>query len=108
MDIKKETSTIVFNTSDLELSDASLYSEALQTQQVQSARTFDTKMQRASIHFPTALPADSKAQLQVGFTGKLTDSMQGYYKSGWEVDGKIKFYALTQFEVRLSSHLLLI
>jgi aminopeptidase 2 len=103
LDIKKETSTIVFNSVDLKLSDVSIYSFASKTHQVQAARTFDTTMGRATVHFPTALPAGSKAQLQIGFEGDLTSNMQGYYKSGWEHEGKTKYYALTQFEVSSSS-----
>jgi aminopeptidase 2 len=98
LDIKKETSTIVFNTMDLNLSDASIYSLASKTQQVQVAQTIDGTMGRATVHFRTPLPAGSKAQLQIGFKGNLTSSMQGYYKSGWEHEGKTKYYALTQFE----------
>jgi aminopeptidase 2 len=98
LDIKKETSTIVFNTADLELSDVSIYSETLKVQQVQSSRTFEKETERAVVHFANPLPAGSKAQLQVGFQGKLTSSMQGYYKSSWEHEGKQKHYALTQFE----------
>ena len=90
----------MFNTADLDLSDVCLYSEALKTQQVQSCRTLDKNMERAIVHFTTPLPAGSKAQLQVGFQGKLTSSMQGYYKSSWVHEGKQKYYALTQFEVR--------
>lgn len=80
LDILEETSQVVFNTAELELTDASIYSESLKTQQVQSSRTVDKKMERASVHFPTALPAGSKAQLQIGFQGKLTGSMQGEFQ----------------------------
>ena len=89
----------MFNTADLELSEVSIYSGTLKIQQVQSSRTFDKEMERAVVHFATPLPAGSKAQLQVGFQGKLTSSMQGFYKSSWEHEGKQKNYALTQFEV---------
>jgi aminopeptidase 2 len=100
LQIKKETSTVVFNVADLELSNISLYSEALGIQQVPAALTFDKEQERAVVHFANPLPATSKARLQVGFQGKLTSSMQGYYKSSWENEGKTKDYALTQFEVR--------
>ncbi|KIM80851.1 hypothetical protein PILCRDRAFT_9278 [Piloderma croceum F 1598] len=98
LQIKKETSTVIFNVADLELSNISLYSEALGIQQVPAALTFDKEQERAVVHFANSLPATSKARLQVGFQGKLTSSMQGYYKSSWENEGKTKDYALTQFE----------
>ena len=75
---------MVFNTAELELTDASIYSESLKIQQVQSSRTVDEKMERASVHFPTALPAGSKAQIQIGFQGKLTGSMQGKFQGEME------------------------
>jgi len=99
LDVKKATSTIVFNTADLQLGVASLYSDELKTEEVQSSCAIDTTAERATLNFPTLLPAGSKAQLHVGFQGKLTGSMMGYYMSSWEQDGKTKYYALTQFEV---------
>ena len=78
----------------------SIYSEALKIQQAPSTLTFDKEQERVVVHFAKPLPASSKARLQVSFRGKLTSSMQGYYKSSWEHEGKKKDYALTQFEVR--------
>lgn len=102
LDIKEQTSTIVFNVMDLELNHVAIVPAASKIQ-ILSALTFDKKMGRASVNLHTALPAGSKAQLQVGFQGQLTSSMQGYYKSGWEHEGKTKYYALTQFEVSFFS-----
>lgn len=79
----------------------SIYSDALQTEQEQAGESFDSTQERITYHFPTRLPAGSKANLKVGFSGKLTGSMTGYYKSTYEADGKQKAYALTQFEVCL-------
>jgi aminopeptidase 2 len=75
-----------------------IYSEALKIEQLQSGESFDTVAERVTYSFPTALPAGSKAELRIGFGGKLTGGMAGYYKSSWEHEGKTKFYALTQFE----------
>lgn len=98
MDIITHTSTIVFNTVDLELDHLAITLADSKTR-ILSAPTFDKIMGRASVNLPSILSAGSKAQLQVGFRGKLTSSMQGYYKSGWEHEGNAKYYALTQFEV---------
>lgn len=105
LDVKQETSTIVLNTADLDLSNASIYSDALKKEQAHTSLTSDTIAERATLQFATPLPAGSKAQLQIGFQGKLTGSMLGYYRSAWEVEGKTKYYALTQFEVRLNFYL---
>lgn len=98
LDVKTETSTLVFNSSDLTLGNITLHSDALQTSQTESSRSFEQEQERMHVHFATALPAGSKAQLQIAFDGKLTGSMMGYYHSTYEVDGKTKYYALTQFE----------
>ncbi|EGO21509.1 hypothetical protein SERLADRAFT_372157 [Serpula lacrymans var. lacrymans S7.9] len=98
LDVKKETSSIVFNTAELDLKDASIYSDVLKTEQVETARSFDTAAERVTLQFSTPLPAGSKARLSIGFAGKLTTSMMGYYKSSYEHEGKTKNYALTQFE----------
>jgi aminopeptidase 2 len=73
----------------------------LKIEQVQSSEFFDTVAERVTYNFPTSLPAGSKAELRIGFGGKLTGGMAGYYKSSWELDGRTKSYALTQFEASL-------
>ncbi|TFK50212.1 hypothetical protein OE88DRAFT_1736470 [Heliocybe sulcata] len=98
LDVLKETSTIVLNTSQLKLGEASVYSDALKTEQIQSSTDVNTKTERATITFGSALPIGSKAKLRIGFTGELDTSMAGYYRSKWTEDGKAKYYGLTQFE----------
>ncbi|EIN08063.1 hypothetical protein PUNSTDRAFT_126849 [Punctularia strigosozonata HHB-11173 SS5] len=98
LDVKAETSTLVFNSSDLNLGNITLQSDALHTAQTESSRSFEKEQERMHVHFATSLPAGSKAQLQIAFDGKLTGSMMGYYYSTYEQDGKTKYYALTQFE----------
>lgn len=52
---------------------------------------------------PFLFPAGSKAELKIGFEGQLGGSMVGYYKSSYALDGKTKYYALTQFAVIYAS-----
>ncbi|KAF7338457.1 Aminopeptidase [Mycena venus] len=98
LDIHEETSTVELNSNDLDLGTASIYSDVLQSEQLQSGQTVDKDLQRVTFTFPNALPAGSKAQLKVAFNGLLKSSMTGYYMSAWEEDGQTKYYALTQFE----------
>jgi aminopeptidase N len=99
-DVKERTSTLVFNSSGLDLRDAVIYSEAVETkEQVPHSQNFDETSERFTLQFSVPLPAGSKAQLRVSFRGDLTGSLLGYYKSSWENHGKKKYYALTQFEV---------
>ncbi|KXN83489.1 Aminopeptidase 2, mitochondrial [Leucoagaricus sp. SymC.cos] len=98
LNVKKPTSRIVLNTSDLDLGKASLYSDTLKAEQVLGEQTFDKTSERVAYNLGSTLPAGSKASLKVYFKGELTGSMMGYYKSTYEKDGKKKYYALTQFE----------
>ncbi|KAF8841202.1 hypothetical protein BDN67DRAFT_902084 [Paxillus ammoniavirescens] len=98
LEVKDETSSLVFNVADLEISDVSLYSHALETQQVDTSRSFDSDAERGTFSFHTALPAGSGATLSIAFSGKLTGAMMGYYKSTYEQDGATKVHSLTQFE----------
>jgi len=103
LDVKKETSTFVFHTSKLDIGAASLYSDALGEEQADQTRAMDQNLERATLHFAKAIPADSKAQLRVAFSSKLSSSMMGYYRSSWEHEGERKNYSMTQFEVRLDA-----
>lgn len=96
LDIHEETSTVELHSNDLELGIASIYSNALQLEQLQSSQTAGD--QRVTFSFPTALPAGSSAQLKLAFNGPLRATMTGYYRSAWEEDSQTKHYALTQFE----------
>jgi aminopeptidase 2 len=96
--VNTETSAIVFNTSELQLGKATLYSEALKAEQTATSLSFDQSQERAVYHLNNVLPAGSKAELKIAYAGKLTANMMGYYKSAWENKGKTEHYALTQFE----------
>ncbi|KAI6039016.1 hypothetical protein EDC04DRAFT_2879735 [Pisolithus marmoratus] len=91
LEVRKQTSTIVLNVVDLEISDVILRSSALKSEQSDTARSLDPRSERA-------LPAASEATLSIAFTGKLAGSMMGYYKSSFQHDGSTKSYTLTQFE----------
>lgn len=98
LEVKKQTSTIVLNVADLDISDVILHSHALQNEQPDTTRSLDAKSERVTFCFPNALPASSEATLSITFSGKLSGSMMGYYKSSYQHDGSTKSYALTQFE----------
>ncbi|KAG1756159.1 hypothetical protein EDD22DRAFT_981551 [Suillus occidentalis] len=83
LDVKKKTSTIVFNSADLKLNDASLYSDELKIMQVDHSPSLDDKAERCVLSFSTPVPAGSKATLSIGFSGELTGAMMGYYKSSF-------------------------
>lgn len=78
-----------------------VYSDASKSEQPPTGQSFDKDQERLTLQLATSLPAGSNAKLKIAFGGELTNSMAGYYKSSWEHEGKTKYYALTQFEVRV-------
>ncbi|KAJ3551896.1 hypothetical protein NM688_g4446 [Phlebia brevispora] len=100
LDILRDTSIIVFNSSKLLLGSAHLTSSSLKQEIVQTTKDFtlNEKSERCTISLPTTLSAGSQAQLKIDFDGELTSGMMGYYRSAWEHEGKTKYYTLTQFE----------
>lgn len=86
----------------LEIFNTTLYSEALQCEQSDIARLFDAKSERGTFHFSVPLPSASKAIFSINFSGKLTNSMMGYYKSSFQNNDVASTYSLTQFEVSFS------
>ncbi|KAJ7242384.1 ERAP1-like C-terminal domain-containing protein [Mycena haematopus] len=100
LDVLQEASSIVLNCSDdLKLGDASVHCAALLANELQSAHiVVDKELGRATLTFSTALPAGSKAQVKIAYTAMLRGTMNGYYKSAWQRDGKTEYYALTQFQ----------
>ncbi|KAH9933689.1 peptidase family M1-domain-containing protein [Amylocystis lapponica] len=97
LDCLKETPTIVLNAVDLNFGKLTLYSEALQTEQVPISCTFDPATGRVALTFHKSLPAESKAQLKIYFHAELTSSLKGYYRSV-QRDSVSKPYSLTQFQ----------
>ncbi|KAF9036751.1 hypothetical protein BJ165DRAFT_1532853 [Panaeolus papilionaceus] len=98
LDVKEDTTSISLNTSELELGRATLYSDALKKDLTTTFAGFEKSQERTTYQLSDTLPKGSKAELRIGFSGKLTGSMMGYYKSSWEKDGKKINYTLTQFE----------
>jgi aminopeptidase 2 len=100
LDVLQDTSELTFNSSDLNISRPSVYSEALASfVDVDPSVTFNEKRGRATVKLAKALPAGSKAKFKIAYEGKLLSNMTGYYKSLWDHDGKKDHYSLTQFEV---------
>ncbi|KAF8985615.1 leucyl aminopeptidase [Cyathus striatus] len=98
LDVKEETSKVVLNVSELELGNVLVWCDALDKEQAPVNSHFDSVSERVVYELKSPLPTGSKAVVKIGFSGKLTGSMMGYYRSSWTKDGKTNFYALTQFE----------
>ncbi len=89
----------MFNMAEISLQYASLFSESLGETLQPSSQVFDAAGERVVLNFGKPLPAKSKALLDLRFKCVLNASLQGYFRSSWNHDGKTMYYALTQFEV---------
>ncbi|KAF8311309.1 hypothetical protein DL93DRAFT_2229778 [Clavulina sp. PMI_390] len=98
IDILADTDSITFNAADIDFTDATILDSSSGQVHAQIARTDDSKQERVQLKFPETFKKGSKVQLSVGWKAELTDSMNGYYRSSFEQDGKKAYYALTQFE----------
>lgn len=94
----------MFNSSKLTLGHAQLSSAALKEELKIPASAFkvDEAAERVTIQLPVPLSAGTQLALKVDFTGEVSSSTMGYYRCSWEDEGKTKYYALTQFQVRTS------
>ncbi|KAJ8084692.1 Aminopeptidase 2 mitochondrial [Marasmius tenuissimus] len=98
LDIRQNTDTIVLNSFGLNLGKASVTpyepkgSCIAETKQIVCDHN-----KQVAFQFPNEFRAGWKVKLQVGFSAHIGDGMFGYHRSTWELDGKTKYYALTQF-----------
>lgn len=98
LDVLQDSTSISLNSSDLQLGAASLYIVDSKVEQKLDSQSFHVAAERVTYQIPKCLPAGSKATLRLRYSGKLSGSMTGYYKSSYEVEGTERFYSLTQFE----------
>lgn len=66
--------------------------------------SYDEVYERLTYKLKDPLPTEAKATLVIRFTGDLTESRAGYYRSTWAHDGIVEHYSLTKFEVQLNAH----
>lgn len=59
--------------------------------------SYDPKNETVTFRFKTSVPK-GKAKLSIIFDGIISETLRGFYKSTYTVDGKTKYLATTQFE----------
>ena len=86
----RETSTVVFNSSKLQLHVISLATANSQTAITQTSREVDEKAERVTVQFSSALSAGSEATLFIEYEGTLDEPITGYYRSTATFEGKTR------------------
>jgi hypothetical protein len=110
LEVLETTSMIVLNAaSSLTLGAASVISTAIEhgPEQYDAYRSYDTSLERVTLHFVNFLEAGSTVILRIGFSGKLGTIMHGLYYSTCIIDDKPAHYSTTMFEVSTHTSLLL-
>jgi aminopeptidase N len=81
---------LVFHCKDLEISEASIGQEAVVV-------NYDQENQTVTFTAKNELKA-SEYSMDLSFNGKMDDSLEGFYRSRYEVNGEEKWLGTTQFE----------
>ena len=93
IDIKEKTKSINLNSAGLEISKASINSNG----KLQNASiNLNSARELLTLSFPK--PVSGKASIEILFSGKCTDSMNGLYRSKYTINGKTQWMLTTQFE----------
>lgn len=105
INIDKEIKSITLHSKDLDIETACISNKQKVTgskknkniEQFASKITYDDKMETATFYFKDKIPK-GKGELSIVFSGIISDSLRGFYKSKYTVDGEEKVMATTQFE----------
>ncbi|KAI9767542.1 MAG: Aminopeptidase 2 mitochondrial [Geoglossum simile] len=99
LDVIEDSTLIALNTLELTIHSTRVTSGS---SVVTSSPTlsYDDDKQTTTIRFEETLPAGSKAQLEMTFSGELNDKLAGFYRSSYKDarDGTTKYLATTQME----------
>lgn len=90
IDIKKNTKKIVIHAKDLDIETAHINEEFAHK------ISYDTDAETATFEFKKNIKGKTKMTLV--FTGIISDTLRGFYKSQYEINGEKKYIATTQFE----------
>ncbi|MEK7558776.1 MAG: M1 family metallopeptidase [Patescibacteria group bacterium] len=94
LEITKEINSMILHCAEIEI----LKAEFIRGRKVLPAKvSYDPKMETVRFDFAQNL-SEGKGVLKISFTGILNDKMRGFYRSKYEIDGKIHHMAVTQFE----------
>jgi puromycin-sensitive aminopeptidase len=93
--ILKSTKTIILHSKELHVSNCHIQNG----KKVVYAKniSYDTQSETVIFAFTESIPV-GKTKLVLSFEGKISDTLRGFYKSSYVIDGETKYIATTQFE----------
>lgn len=90
--------TVTCHAVDLKIEASSVRFEAGGRTFPAASVSFDAKLETVTFTFDGALPEGAGCLIVSSYIGELNDKMKGFYRSKYQVDGKQKYMAVTQFE----------
>jgi aminopeptidase N len=94
LELNKPESTIRLHAKELKISEAFITDG---DSEWRAKVTLDQESEQASLEFESQLKKGTY-NLNLKFSGALTDNMRGFYRSQFQVKGKTEYMAVTQFE----------
>lgn len=92
---EKETNKITIHSKDLDIETVKYKSG--KKEQFANKITYDTKKETATFFFKEKIKIGN-GEISISWMGIISDSLRGFYRSRYEIDGKEKHIATTQFE----------
>lgn len=87
----KDTQMLTFHAVDLQVQ------KALLNEKTPEDITYNIQEESVTLTFPEIISA-GEHKIKINFTGILTDKLRGWYKSKFELNGKLEYIATTQLE----------
>lgn len=98
LDVVEDTTSISLNTLELKINSTKILSGS-ETISSSPNVSHDESTQTTKVEFEKTIPAGSKAQIEMKFTGELNDKMAGFYRSTYKnKDGSTGILATSQME----------
>ncbi|PGH04639.1 hypothetical protein AJ79_07036 [Helicocarpus griseus UAMH5409] len=98
LDTVEDSKSITLNSIDIDIHTSSVLANGAEVATSPSV-SMDKDKQTATISFGKTIPAGTKSQLKLTFTGTLNDNMAGFYRCSYKgPNGEKKWMASTQME----------
>ncbi len=103
--VEKDTNQITLHSKDIDIETVSISSKQKvasskgkkDTKQFATKITYDKEKETVTFYFKNKIQK-GQGELSIVFSGIINDSLRGFYKSKYVLDGKEKYIATTQFE----------
>jgi len=94
ININKEVNKITLHSKDIDIESASIGTK--NKKQICTKITYNTEEETVTIYFKNKI--NGKSELHLTFKGIINDSLKGFYRSKYILNGEEKYLATTQFE----------